>query len=261
MNPKNETFASTLKNFEPRYDLRTVFDDFLTMVICSFSQNPLTGKSHDEDLYLAAIEKYKNDPIRFEFPKLLALLTNEMEDRFDSDTGYDILGEFYEQHLSRKGASQFFTPWPICKFMAQSSIDEATKSFPDRPLRILEPACGSGRMLLACKQVAGTLHEFYAVDIDMTCVKMTSINLFLSGMFRSEILCGNFLLPKDFICSYKTSFLPFGLFRIAEKENSRLWHLLQYSSEVDGKQKSNPEEWESTVQNEGFKGGDQLTFF
>jgi hypothetical protein len=56
---------------------------------------------------------------------------------------------------------------------------------------------------------------------------MTALNLFLSGLFHTETMCGNALLPDDFRVSYITSFLPFGLFRVHSKEQSRLWHLLQ----------------------------------
>ena len=151
MKKKIETFASLILSFQPRFAIHSVFEDFLTLALCSFSRNPETGLSYDEDLYLSTIEKYKNEEVRFLFPKMLACLISEMEERFDGDTGWDILGEFYEQHLPKKGLSQFFTPWPICTFMAKASFDEARKEEPTRPLRVIEPACGSGRMLLACK--------------------------------------------------------------------------------------------------------------
>jgi hypothetical protein len=63
-----ETFESLIRY---KYDLRTVFDDFLTMTICALSQNLLTGKSHDEDLYMLTVEMYKNDEQRHRFPKML----------------------------------------------------------------------------------------------------------------------------------------------------------------------------------------------
>ena len=60
MKTKKETFASVISSFTNQYEERTVFDDFLTLAICAFSQNPQTGKSFDEDLYLETIAKYKN---------------------------------------------------------------------------------------------------------------------------------------------------------------------------------------------------------
>jgi hypothetical protein len=214
---KPENFESLIRQFEYRYDLRTVFDDFLTLCLCAFSPNPLTGKSHDEDLYLQTIEKYKNDEKRHLFPEMLAVLTLQMEDRVGSGMGTDLLGEFYEQNLYRKGASQYFTPWPICSFMAKITTDESIIAT-HWPLRVLDPCCGSGRMLLASALENGPSQEYYGIDIDSTCVKMAAINLFLNGIFHAEVMCANALSPIDFRESYRISFLPFGVFRITEKK-------------------------------------------
>ena len=37
MKTKQQTFATLMKDFEYHYDLRTVFDDFLTLTTCAFS--------------------------------------------------------------------------------------------------------------------------------------------------------------------------------------------------------------------------------
>ena len=258
MKAQSETFAKIFTRFNYRYDTRIVFDDFLTLTLCAFSQNPATGKSYDEDLYLQTIGKYKDDALRFEFPKLLACLTNEMTDRLDSNSGNDMLGEFYEQNLIRKNSGQFFTPWHICSFMARMPADSLEEKEPGRPLRILDPACGSGRMLLASNCVHGPGHGYYGIDIDEVCVKMTALNLFLNGMFRSGVLCANALVPEDFRISYRVSFLPFGVFRIAEKEKSGLWHLLKNSwNKPKEKEKQPPLEFEGKQ----VQPGNQLTIF
>jgi type I restriction-modification system DNA methylase subunit len=258
MKQETPTFATTIKQFEYRYDLRSVFNDFLTMALCAFSQNPDTGKSHDEDLYLETVAKYKDDNLRFEFPKLLACLTNEMTDRIDSSEGNDVLGDFYEQNLCRKGASQYFTPWPICAFMAQSTCDAVPEERKDSLLRIMDPTCGSGRMLLASARVCGPYQEYYGVDIDETCVKMTAMNFFLNGLFHSEVLCADALMPEDFRVSYKVSFFPFGVFRITEKEKSPLWHLLNNC--WDRPQKKEMKE-PPVFDGKQVHSGNQMTFF
>jgi len=225
MKTKQQTFATLLKEFEYRYRLRTVFDDFLTLTICACSPNPITGLSHDEDLYLQTIAPYKNDKLRHNFPKMFACLTHEMGHRLGSYMGNDVLGEFYEQNLYNKGASQYFTPWPVCSFMAKVNTGPIDAYATREPLRILDPCCGSGRLLLASAKENGPDHEYYGIDIDDTCVKMTAINMFLNGVFHSEVMCGDALRPDDFRGSYKISFLPFGIFRMAEKENSWLYIL------------------------------------
>lgn len=224
MKSKKETFADIMHSFHYRYDLRSVFDDFLTIAICAFSQNLATGKSHDEELYMATIARYKSDEVKNIFPKLLALLILEMEERISSSLGNDVLGDFYEQNLYSARSSQYFTPWTICMFMA-SCVAGDGKEETDRPLRILDPSCGSGRMLLAGARTRGTEHEYYGIDLDHVCVKMTALNLFLSGIFHGEVMCADALSPDDFRMSYVISFLPFGIFRVTEKERSKLWHL------------------------------------
>jgi type I restriction-modification system DNA methylase subunit len=223
MKKKNETFASLLNSFAYRYDLRPVFDDFLTMALCAFSQNPLTGKSHDEDLYMATIATYANDDLHHLFPQMLTLLIVEMEQRIDSSEGNDVLGEYYQEHLYRKGASQYFTPWHVCELMAECMHGDAHES--EEPLRVLDPCCGSGRTLLAAARKLGWRHRYYGIDIDHTCVKMTAINLFLNGVFHAEIMCADALLPDDFRMSYRFSFVPFGVFRVHDKEHSLLWKI------------------------------------
>ena len=258
MKNKQETFASVMHQFEYRYDLRTVFNDFLTMTLCAFSQNPSTGKSYDEDLYLETVAKYKEDNLRFEFPKLLALLTSEMEERLDSGMGSDVLGDFYELNFCRRGAGQFFTPWHICTFMTQITCDTVPEERKDTPLRIMDPTCGSGRMVLASAKVCGPNQEYYGVDIDETCVKMTVINFFLNGLFHSEVMCADALRREDFRVSYRTSFIPFGIFRITDKEQSPLWHMLKNSwDNKPAKQKQEP----PVFNGKQVESGNQLTFF
>lgn len=262
MKTKEETFESLIRQFEYRYDLRTVFDDFLTLCICAFSYNPNTGKSHDEELYLQTIEKYKNDELRNLFPKMLAVLTLQMEERVGRGLGNDVLGEFYEQNLYRKGASQYFTPWPICSFMAKITGDKSIVAT-HWPIRILDPCCGSGRMLLASAQENGPSQEYYGIDIDGTCVKMTAINLFLNGIFHSEVMCANALSPIDFRESYRISFLPFGIFRITDPEDSQLWHLHRNSFESikDKQQASNIVEAIFEERTKGTGNATQLVMF
>ncbi len=114
-------------------------------------------------------------------------------------------------------------------------------------------------MLLASSKELGRYQEYYGVDIDPVCVKMSAINLFLNGMFRWEVLCANALIPGDFTFSYRISFLPFGVFRIKEKENSRLWHLLKNSWNRNEKVVKTPAPFEAKDKPEG--GVTQLKFF
>jgi type I restriction-modification system DNA methylase subunit len=147
-----------------------------------------------------------------------------LEARLHDGQGNDVLGGFYEVHLYRKGASQYFTTWPVCMFMASITHNDTQREF---PLRILDPCCGSGRMLIAGSRNFGPEHFYFGIDIDHTCVKMSVLNMFLNGIFFGEVMWANALNPDDFQMSYKLSMYPLGIFRIQEKEQSLLWKLNQ----------------------------------
>ena len=240
------------------YDLRSVFDDLLTMSLCTLSYNPITRQSYDEELYMETIAKYKTSDFRFQFPKLFAQLVLEMEERVDDTQGNDILGEYFEQHLSRKNSGQFFTPFHVCMFMAHSICDSGRED--EKPLRILDPTCGSGRMLMAAAKTAGRKHEFYGIDIDHTCIKMAAFNLFLNGIFHSEVMWADALRSDDFHMAYRISFLPFGIFRTEKKEESKLWHL--YRNSFPSKQTSPKAEIQLSQPGDHRNGpSSQLTLF
>lgn len=85
---------------------------------------------------------------------------------------YDFWGDFYMENYSNKHRGQFFTPQPICDMMAKMII------VPDSEKRIsvADPCCGSSRMILAAAKVTRNITA-YSADIDLTCIKMTLINL------------------------------------------------------------------------------------
>lgn len=228
------TFAETLHTIGHRFSLSKVFDDFLTLSIAACTQNLHTQKSYYEDEYLETIAYYKNSELRHEFPKAFAYLIAEMEERTGSGLGNDVLGDFFEQHISNGRNGQFFTPFPICQFMASIAHTDAAHD-EAKPLRILDPACGSGRMLVAAHTVHKSHNEYYGIDIDRTCVKMAALNLFLNGMWDSEVMCANALMPDDFVISYRISFLPLGIFKIEEKEKSLLWNMHRNSFTTQSK--------------------------
>lgn len=224
--PSKSQFAESLYNIAHRFSLSHVFEDFLTMSIAACTQNLQTGVSYYEDEYLQTIAPYKNSELRHEFPKAFAFLIEEMEERSGTNEGNDVLGEFFEQHISNGRNGQFFTPYHICQFMSSiTHTDVSTDTIPEGQLRIADTSCGSGRMLLAAHRTFGQGHQYYGIDIDRTCIKMTALNMFLNGMWHSEAMCANALMPGDFVIAYLISLFPFGIFKIEEKEKSLLWHI------------------------------------
>ena len=197
------------------------FDDFLTLCICCFSFNPATGKSFYEEEYLRIIEPYQRRGVLKYFPELLAVLILFMEENRESSQGNDLLGDFFQKEITHGRNGQFFTPFHVCTMMAQMNSSEETRS-----LNVLDPTCGSGRMLMAFGLQSKISHRYYGIDIDPMCVKMSAINLFLNGL-QGEVICADALFPDDFRFGYSLSHFPFGIFKVETKEESMLWKINQ----------------------------------
>ena len=213
MTSKKETFSTLLKEFEHRYELRSVFDDFLTIAICSFADI----QSPEGELYTKTMLKYE-DRFRRNFSEMLILLICEMDKRTDDEDGNDVLGEFFETEFGEKNIQ-----WSVCLFMAKvtrADNDVVLEESRDNVLRILDPCCRSGRMLHASATIHDRRHRYYGISIDHTCVKMTALNLFLNNVYDAEVMWADVNDPDDFRISYITSYSPFGVFQVTEKEKS-----------------------------------------
>ncbi len=98
--PSQSKFTETLLRIGYRFSLPRVFDDFLTMSMAACTRNPETHLSYYETEYLKTIAYYKDSELRYEFPTAFSELILEMEERVYSELGNDVLGEFFEQHIS-----------------------------------------------------------------------------------------------------------------------------------------------------------------
>lgn len=147
------------------YSSFSIFNDWLDMMLYA-----LQG---DDPKYLEVVKKYRNDREKGEreidyFCKAFALLQISMK-----ETNDDVLGQVYMQwNMANKYRGQFFTPKHIASFMAQCLNPQG---------KILDPCCGSGVMLVeAIKTMTDEALDtavLYGQDIDLTCVKMSALNL------------------------------------------------------------------------------------
>lgn len=100
----------------------------------------------------------------------------------------DPLGEYYEclaGNYKKSNFGQFFTPKPLCDLMAQITICD------DWGKNINDPACGSGRLILAANHKTKG-NYFVCEDLDAICCKMTAVNLCFHEV-RAEVHCHNSL--------------------------------------------------------------------
>lgn len=141
-----------------------------------------------EDEYLSIVPRYsegaKGNRAIDAIPEAFGALIEAME-----ITKKDILGDIFEGGITFGENGQFFTPEHICDVMAQLSMDASVSG-----KRIYDPACGSGRTLLAAADIAPN-NEFYGQDIDIRCVRMTAINLALRNL-HGYVIWGNSLADE-----------------------------------------------------------------
>jgi hypothetical protein len=164
---ERKTFAEHLNSLAPRYGVNHVFTDLLTMTICAFSMKK------QEELYLETIKPYKKQEV-MTFADAFAAMVVEMTG--DGSGMVDVLGEYFMEFLSFGRNGQFFTPMQICDMMARiNNPHTETHS-------ILDPACGSGRMLMAMAKL-NRYATFYGADCDANCAKMTLVNMCLNSMY------------------------------------------------------------------------------
>lgn len=180
-----DTFISYFWGY--RHDIVTAFDDFLTIQICLFARQT------EEELYLQTIKKYDRQDLDA-FIKITSRLWAQYYLAQDQKDWIDPLGDLYEEITSRHKSSmmgQFFTPKTICDLMAM--IGANPEEFNQK---VNDPACGSGRLLLAHEK-ASRGNYLIGADLDNMCAKMAAINCCMHN-HRAEIYHGDTLQNKYF---------------------------------------------------------------
>lgn len=191
--------------YTSRYD--TVFSDFIDWLVYQH-QFPPTDKN--------PIEKYNKEE-QERFLKIYQNIQKEVRNRtmlWSSETSpppsfYDPLGRMYETITSKYKSSmlgQYFTPSNVVEMMTKiSGIGNNRKEF----IRMLDPACGSGRMGLSAAAHAmkkGSPIWVTMNDIDPICTKMTAVNMALNGVV-GEAICmdGLDITNESFRFAYKVT--------------------------------------------------------
>ena len=101
-------------------------------------------------------------------------------------TGGDTLGAALELLRPGKAAhGAFYTPYTVCYAMAKITEPQPGES-------VCDPACGSGRMLLAALHACREAHDggepvLYGVDIDPDAVRVCKLNLILAGYGMAKV--------------------------------------------------------------------------
>ena len=124
-----------------------------------------------------------------------------------------MLGSFYEDNCQSKSTAtrsgEYYTPEVLCDAMAHMLWSEDIMP-KDHPLTVQEPACGSGRMILALAKVMTEakippIHmRAQCIDVSKTGCDMCYINTTIWGI-PAEIVHGN-ALSNECWCRWKNIF-------------------------------------------------------
>ena len=209
-----------------RYSRFEVWQDMVVLIACAIAN--AADKRHFEErekMYMRAIQKYTKEEQNI-FPDFFTHIVLGMEENPDCD----FLGELYMGlELGNNKAGQFFTPYDICRAMAQCTINEdMLKSQIEKNgwISINDPASGAGATLVAAANYlksVGINYQmqalFVAQDIDMTVALMCYIQLSLLG-------CAGYVIIGNTLTEPATGNVLFG------EESSRCWYTPMFFHDV-----------------------------
>jgi uncharacterized protein (DUF983 family) len=145
--------------------LHTAFTELLDWTLLPF-------KRYEDNLQQQnALDTYRNHPKVNELVELIKIV-GDLSENF-----CDPLGELYIEAISNGHNGQYFTPEPICDMMAAMQVGTGM----EEGKTVSDPACGSGRMLLAVAKLNRSC-ILYGADLDVTCCKMALVNMFFNSL-------------------------------------------------------------------------------
>ncbi|MBE9584026.1 SAM-dependent DNA methyltransferase [Mucilaginibacter sp. JRF] len=200
---------TAFERFAYGQSLHTAFVDMLDWMLLPFKLH------NDSASQRTSLEAYRGHKKADKLVQLIKLI-GDLSENFS-----DPLGELFMQAISNGHNGQYFTPEPICDMMSAITIGALEDG-----QTVCDPACGSGRMLLAAAKL-NRHAKFYGADLDITCCKMALVNMLLNSL-TGEIAHMN-TLSNEFYTGYKVNTTlvagyhqPYFM-EFSKPENSYIW--------------------------------------
>lgn len=180
-----------------------IWSDFCEMTACSISNT--IDKVHfaeREKRYLEIAGQYSASEL-IGISKMAALLVNILE----KNPNQDFLGRMYmELEIGNKHIGQFFTPYHLSEVAAELNLSAAE---PEKmPIRVCEPACGSGGMLIAFMNAAKQKEINYQLDVIFSATDLDPVAAHMCYIQTSYLGCsgtvvvGNSLTQESYSIWY-----------------------------------------------------------
>ena len=178
-------FIKVFESLAQVHGSHRVWSDFITMSACALSNRVDERFAEErEQLYMQCVSRYSKTEAG-QFAELLGVTMRALWENPEQD----FLGTLYSRlGLHNGGRGQFFTPYHIASLIARMNMaDKAVPSEDELPVRVSDPCCGAGCLLIAYANEAQKHGidksdiAFYAQDIDQTAALMCYIQLSLLG--------------------------------------------------------------------------------
>jgi len=206
-------FADMFNSFIYRFSNYEVFSDFLDYCLLVMKWwEPYRDFSYWEnkykDLYPQLVEMYQ---------KLSIASDNYGEGM------YDALGDLFMELVSHGRNGQYFTPDNITEMMAQLVMGT-----PKDGENVLDPACGSSRMLLSAAKMNRKVNLF-GCDNDIICCKMSVLNLLMNSLTGEIAWMDSLTMEyhKSWFCYTRNVMgINVPIYEVIEdKDSSLLWNM------------------------------------
>ncbi|MDH2051261.1 MULTISPECIES: N-6 DNA methylase [Achromobacter] len=167
-----------------------VWSDWVEICAIALARADLAQREAREQRYLQVIAQYERAELD-QLVQAFSHLVMAYEVRVQAADFGDVLGStFMMLDMGNAGTGQFFTPYEVSRLMGNMMMgngqDLVDKTSAQEFVRVLEPACGAGGMLIAAAHAMHDAQLNYqqcmhatAIDIDQRCVHMTFIQLAL----------------------------------------------------------------------------------
>ena len=194
-------FAKAFRPLSERHKPWQVWADFVNAAAIAMAAQfdpPDTEKYKEREREYFRIMKQYDEKERMVFPQLLLMMMQALEEEPEQD----FLGEMFMMlELSNHWKGQFFTPYDVCRMMAEMTMQDAAAHIERKGwVGIYDPACGAGATLIAarnylqrnpCGKLLGHQQTlFVAQDIDRTAALMCYLQLSMLGC-AGYVIVGN----------------------------------------------------------------------
>lgn len=230
-------FAKVFRTLIDRHSSWQVWADFVTLSAISIAAPfgvPGDERHREREVeYTSIMDRYAPEEQKV-FATLFSMTVNALE----AEPEQDFLGEmFMALDLSNHWKGQFFTPYDLCRCMAEITMADIESRIEEKGwIGIMDCACGAGALLIAARNkihfanppigyLPGHLHTlFVCQDIDRVAALMCYIQLSLLG-------CAGYVVVGNSITHPITGFGNNPILPV-EQEEQEIWCMPMFHDKV-----------------------------